>query len=77
MTKNVTLRMDVRTIHRCRRAAAGEDKSFSRWVSDLLCRAVQKNSRRATANSKIVRRMDRGLPLGGRPLGRDEVHEAR
>lgn len=74
MGKNVTLRLDEALLKECRRRAVEEDKSLSRWLADLIQESISKEEHFATARRRALRTLGRGFRLGGKALGRDEVH---
>jgi hypothetical protein len=77
MTKNVTLRLDEKLLRRCRRAAGEKDKSLSRWIADLLIERTGENAPARRARTRILQRLEKGFPLGGRPLPRGDIYGGR
>jgi hypothetical protein len=75
MTRNVTLRLDEAVLRKARHAAVEQDQSLSEWVAALIARATSGADRRQSARAGALRRMRKGLHLGGSPLSRDETHE--
>ena len=77
MARNVTIRLDEALLKKCRHAAVEEDKSLSRWISDLIARAVSPEGREGyqQARKRALKRLEEGFALGGRPLSREDVHE--
>ena len=74
MSKNVTLRLDEDVLRECRRRAVEEDKSLSRWLTDLILQTLTADEQFEAARRRALRALARGFHLGGRPLDRDEVH---
>jgi hypothetical protein len=74
MTRNITLRINSVILKKCRSAAAREDKSLSRWVTDLMTQAVTSRADLDEARRQALRRLGSGFDLGGKPLTRDELH---
>ncbi|HUS90664.1 MAG TPA: YlcI/YnfO family protein [Phycisphaerae bacterium] len=75
MTKNVTLRVDEAILKKARHQAVEADKSLSQWVIDLIAREVARDEAYEAAKRRALRRMERGLNLGGKPIPREELHE--
>ncbi len=75
MARNVTIRLHEALVRRCRHAAVEEDKSLSQWIADQLSKAVASREVRTDVRDRAVKRLERGFPLGGRPLSRDEAHD--
>jgi hypothetical protein len=74
MTKNVTLRLDEAVLRQARHAAVERDQSLSEWVAGLITRATSETERKQSARAGALRRMAKGLHLGGAPLSREEAH---
>jgi hypothetical protein len=74
MTRNVTLRIDEAVLRKARHAAVEADQSLSEWVAGLIARATSEADRRQSAQASALRRMRKGLHLGGVPLSREETH---
>ena len=77
MTKNLTLRMDATLLKAARHRAVEADKSLSQWVTDLIAREVTRDDAYERAKQRALKRMQKGLPLGGKPIPREELHERR
>jgi predicted transcriptional regulator len=75
MTKNVTIRLDEAILKKCRHRAIEDDKSLSRWITDVLVKVVSEKEQYEAARERALQRMERGFQLGGKPLCRDEIHE--
>ena len=75
MTRNVTIRLDEKMIKKCRHAAVEEDKSLSRWIADVLAGVVFERESFEAARKRALARLELGFRLGGRALGRKQIHE--
>ena len=74
MTRNVTIRLDEAIVKRCRHAAVEEDKSLSQWIADVLTREVSESDALHSARKRALSRLQKGFPLGGTPLKREEIY---
>ena len=74
MNRNVTLRLDEAVLRKARHAAVEQDQSLSEWVARLIANATSKTDRKQSARDGALRRMRKGLHLGGTPLSREEAH---
>ena len=77
MLKNVTLNLDEQIITRVRHIAVDDKKSVSAWVSELIERTLNDVDEYEQARRAAIKTLNQGLHLGGRPLGREEVHDRR
>jgi hypothetical protein len=77
MRKNITLRLDEAILKEARHRAVGADQSLSQWVTGLITREVGKEEAYERARRRALNHMEKGLPLGGKPIPRDELHERR
>ena len=77
MTKNVTLRLDEAILREARHQAVEADKSLSQWVAELISLEVGRGKAYEAARRRAIKRMEKGFPLGGKPIPRDELHERR
>jgi hypothetical protein len=75
MTRNITLRIDDAIIRKCRYAAGEENKSGARWVMDLILNTLNRKERYPAARRQVLKYLEKGFRLGGKPLSRDEAHE--
>ena len=74
MTRNVTIRLDEAIAKKCRFAAVEEDKSLSRWISDVLVKTVSDRDRVSEARERAIKRLETGFSLGRVPLSREDVY---
>lgn len=75
MGRNITLRLSEETARKARVAAAAQDCSLSKWVSQLVEREVGSSQDRERSWERLAELMEGGFELGGRPLSREEAHE--
>ena len=75
MTRNITLRLDDAILRQARIKAVQEDQSLSEWVANLIAEAVAGESKFAAAKRRALRRLDKTVDLGGKPLTREQAHE--
>ena len=75
LTRNVTLKLDENLLKKSRQIALSQEKSLSQWLSGLIARAVNEDARYAKAKKRALERLEKGFPLGGQPLSRQEAHE--
>lgn len=74
MNKNITLRLDEAVLRKARHAAVEQDQSLSEWVAGLVSRTTSERERKQHARVSALKRMSKGLHLGGTPLSREESH---
>ena len=74
MSQNVTLRMDEALLKKLRHKAVDEGMSLSAWIARKLADVVRHDEAVAAARARSMTRLRSGFSLGGKPLGRDEVH---
>jgi len=77
MLKNITLKLDEQIITRIRHVAVDDNKSVSAWVSELIERTLNGVDEYEQARREAIKTLNHGFHLGGRPLGREEVHDRR
>ncbi|MCA9794951.1 MAG: hypothetical protein KC910_24250 [Candidatus Eremiobacteraeota bacterium] len=77
MLKNITLKLDEQILARVRHRAVDENKSVSGWVADLIVRALGEVDDFEAARAGALRALEEGMPLGGEPLSREDLHERR
>ena len=73
-TKNVTLRLEEGILRDARHIAVENDQSLSSWVADLITETVRRSRSYDVARRRALRRMSKGLPLGGRPVSGRQLH---
>ena len=74
MAKNITLKLDEDVLKLCRYEAVEADKSLSQWVADVLTDRVRTADAYQEAKERAIRRLGKGMKLGGAPLDRDALH---
>ena len=75
MKQNITLSLEKELIQRARILAARRSVSVSRLLSDELARIVQEADAYDKAKQAALSDLEKGLPLGGQPAKREELHE--
>ena len=73
--KRVTIKLDEDVVRDCEEQARKAGKSLSDWILDELTTSLERQTAFETAKSKALMWLERGLPLGGKPLTREEAHE--
>jgi hypothetical protein len=76
--KNITLRVPAELLRRLQHIAVDEGVSLSAWVVKHFqrCKGVsEKSGEYEKAKRSALRRLRKGLPLGGSYLSREESHE--
>lgn len=75
MLKNITLRIDEKTLKRGKHIAVEQGKSLSKWVTEL----IEKNSQNAAevdkARSHAIKVIRKGLSLGKGRFSREDIYE--
>lgn len=74
MAKNITLRLEEVVLRKCKQLAFEEDKSVSQYVSDMILEAVGRRYNFEVAKKRALKRLEKGLDLGGTALTREEAH---
>ncbi|MFW6401266.1 MAG: DUF6364 family protein [Desulfohalobiaceae bacterium] len=75
MKQNITLSLEKELIQQARILAARRSVSVSRLLSDELARIVQEADAYDKAKQAALSDLEKGLPLGGKPAKREELHE--
>lgn len=75
MAKNITLKVNEDVLRKCKKMAFEQDKSVSQFVSDMIFEAVGRRYNFEVAKKRALKRLEKGLNLGGAVLTRDEAHE--
>ncbi len=75
MNQNITLNMDQELIRKVRSLASRRGQSISSMMADELERLVGKAERYEKAKKNAFSDLVDGYHLGGRRIGRDELHE--
>ena len=75
MTKNVTIKLDKALLKLCKIKAVESDKSLSQWIADMLKEIVSKQKEIIKTREHAFKMMDKGFPLGGKRIPRDQLYE--
>jgi hypothetical protein len=73
-TRNLTIRLPVKTLKRARMAAARRGTSISALVAEKINEVAGEDDAYEAARRQALRALDRGFRLGGRPLSREATH---
>ena len=73
--KDITLKLDDSVLTRMRHVAVDEHKSVSAWVRALVVHELNALDLYEQDRQGALIVLKDGLPLGGSPLTREEVHE--
>jgi hypothetical protein len=74
---NITIAIDPALLKKARVVAASRGQSVSALLADELRRLVRTDAHYTAARKRAVGLFATPLPLGGRPLKREELHERR
>jgi len=77
MARNITLKIDDDILKKCRFAAVEEDKSLSRWISELLGKTMLKKGDLSRSRKRALARLKKGVHLGGASPDRNSLYERR
>lgn len=75
MKQNITLSLDKRLIQQAKILAAKRSTSVSGLLSDELIRIIHKSESYERAKRAALSDLENGFALGGKPVGREELHE--
>lgn len=75
MKQNITLSLDVGLLREAKVLAARRNTSVSRLLADELAEHIHRDHAYERAKRAALSLMKEGLPLGGKPLSREELHE--
>jgi hypothetical protein len=75
VAKNVTLKLDDAVLRKAKHLAVEENTSLSQLLTDLIVERVSGGSGFAAARRRAIGRLNAGLPLGAKPLTREQAHE--
>lgn len=75
MKQNITLSLDTKLLREAKVLAAQRHTSVSRLLAEELEARVSRQSDYECSRRAALALMKEGLPLGGTPLSRDELHE--
>lgn len=73
-TQNLTIRLPLKTVKKARIVAARRGTSISALVAEKIEEVAGEDDAYEAARRQALRLLDRGFPLGGRPLDRDALH---
>ncbi len=74
---NITVAIDAALLKKARAIAARRGRSVSALLADELREMVAEDADFAAARKRALNLISKPLHLGGKPLGRDELHERR
>ena len=77
MKQNITLSIDPALIRRARVLAAGRNTSVSKMLAEELERLVDTAESYDRARRKAMTLLKRGFRFGGRPAGREALHDRK
>lgn len=72
---SITVAIEASLLKKARAVAARRGRSVSALLADELRRLVSEDTLYAAAQKRAVALFGSPLPLGGKPLRRDELHE--
>ncbi len=75
MRQNLTVSLDQQLVRKLRVIAAERSTSISGLLSDELRRLVERAEQYDNARRRALAVLATGLPLGGQPATRDELHD--
>ena len=74
---NITVAIEPGLLKKARAVAARRGLSVSALLAEELRHLIAEDTRYAAAQKRAVALFASPLPLGGKPLSRDEIHERR
>ncbi len=74
---NITVAIEAGLLKKARAVAARRGKSVSALLADELRELVDEDTQYMAARKRAFSLFESPLPLGGTPLGREELHERR
>lgn len=75
MKQNITLSLDMDLLVRAKVLAAKRNTSISRMLAEELETKVRRSEDYERAHRAALALMQDRLPLGGKPFGREALHE--
>ena len=75
--QNITVAIEAALLRKARAIAARRGRSVSALLADELRELVAEDARYRAARKRALALFSTPLPLGGKPLSRDELHERR
>lgn len=75
MKQNITLSLDTSVILAAKVLAAQRNTSISRLLADELEEHIRRDQAYERSRRAALSLMAEGLPLGGTPLTREQLHE--
>lgn len=73
--QNITVAIEPALLKKARAVAARRGRSVSALLADELRELVSEDRAYETARRRALALFSRALPLGGKPLSRDSLHE--
>lgn len=77
MTKNVTLRIEETLLHKARHQAVEEEKSFSRWLTELISKTVSEKNNYQRARERAIKRLKKGFHLSAGSFKREDIYDRK
>jgi Family of unknown function (DUF6364) len=75
MKQNITLSLDTRLLGKAKVLAAKRNTSVSRLLAEELEAKIKRTESYERARRSALALMEEGIPLGGRLLSREQLHE--
>ena len=75
MKQNITLSLDTGLLVKAKVLAAQRHTSVSRLLAEELEAKIRRTEDYERARRAALALMEEGMPLGGQPLTREEMHE--
>lgn len=75
MKQNITLSLDANLIRAAKVRAAQRNTSISRLLAEELEAQIRRDQAWERARRAALKLMGEGLPLGGQPATREDLHE--
>jgi hypothetical protein len=73
--QNITVAIEPTLLKKARAIAARRGRSVSALLADELRELVSEDRSYETARRRALALFSRGLPLGGKPMSRESLHE--
>lgn len=75
MLKNITLRIDEKTLKKGKHIAVEQGKSLSKWVAELIERNAHNAAEVDKARSHALKMIKKGIHLGNSNFSRERAYE--
>jgi hypothetical protein len=75
--RNITVAVDAALLKKARALAVRRGQSVSALLADKLATLVSEDAEYAAAHKRALALFANPLPLGGKPLSREELHDRR